>query len=57
MYYLLPNLEMFNLRDRLYDPALVFGVSQWMDVLLYTFGYSFAAFLVGWIALEKREFH
>jgi hypothetical protein len=48
---------MFNLRDRLYDPALVFGVSQWMDVLLYTFGYSFAAFLVGWIALEKREFH
>jgi len=57
MYYLLPNLEMFNLRDRLYDPALVFGGTQWADVILYTFGYSFAAFLVGWIALEKREFH
>ncbi len=57
MYYLLPNLEMFNLRDRLYDPALVFGAAQWMDLLLYTFGYSFAVFLVGWIALERREFH
>jgi ABC-type transport system involved in multi-copper enzyme maturation permease subunit len=56
-YYVLPNLEMFNLKDRLYDPALVFGALQWRDVLLYTFGYSFLAFLIGWVALEKREFH
>jgi Cu-processing system permease protein len=56
-YYLLPNLEMFNLKDRLYDPQLSFGPALWSNVLLYAFGYSFAAFLAGWIALEKREFH
>ncbi len=56
-YYLLPNLEMFNLKDRLYDPQLAFGPELWREVLIYAFGYSFAAFLAGWIALEKREFH
>lgn len=57
MSCLLPNLEMFNLRDRMDDPTIVFGAAQAGDVLLYAFGYSFAVFLVGWIALEKREFH
>jgi hypothetical protein len=32
------------------------GLGQWRDVLLYTFAYSFVVFLIGWIALEKREF-
>jgi ABC-type transport system involved in multi-copper enzyme maturation permease subunit len=56
VYYILPNLQAFNLKDRLYEPALVLGWDQWRDVLLYTFAYSFVVFLLGWIALEKREF-
>lgn len=56
IYYLLPNLEIFNLKDRVYDPGLVLGWAQWQEVLLYTFGYSFLLFLIGWINLEKREF-
>jgi ABC-2 type transport system permease protein len=56
IYYLLPNLEAFNLKDRIYDPNLVLGSAQWEEILLYTFAYSFIAFLVGWVNLEKREF-
>lgn len=56
VYYILPNLEAFNLKDRLYDPNLVLGWTQWQDILLYTFSYSFVVFLIGWINLEKREF-
>lgn len=56
VYYCLPNLEVFNLKDRMYDPALVLGLAQWEDVLLYAFAYSFVVFLIGWINLEKREF-
>jgi ABC-type transport system involved in multi-copper enzyme maturation permease subunit len=55
-YYCFPNLEVFNLKDRLYEPGIGIGWSQWQDILLYTFAYSFGAFLVGWINLEKREF-
>jgi hypothetical protein len=56
IYYCLPNLEIFNLKDRIYDPTLVLGWTQWQEVLLYTFAYSFLVFLIGWINLEKREF-
>ncbi|HVZ80855.1 MAG TPA: hypothetical protein VHE12_08660 [bacterium] len=56
IYYILPNMEAFNLKDRLYDPTLVLGSSQWWDVLLYTFSYCFVVFLIGWVNLEKREF-
>ncbi len=56
VYYILPNLEAFNLKDRLYDPNLVLGWAQWQDILLYAFSYSFVVFLIGWINLEKREF-
>jgi ABC-type transport system involved in multi-copper enzyme maturation permease subunit len=56
IYYILPNLEAFNLKDRLYDPTLVLGSSQWTDILLYTLSYSFVVFLIGWVNLEKREF-
>ena len=54
--FILPNLEAFNLKDRLYDPTLVLGWAQWRDALLYAFGYSFVVFMIGWINLEKREF-
>ena len=54
--FILPNLEAFNLKDRLYDPTLVLGWAQWWDALLYAFGYSFVVFMIGWINLEKREF-
>jgi Cu-processing system permease protein len=56
VYYCLPNLDVFNLKDRIYDPTLVLGWSQWQEVLLYAFSYSFVVFLIGWINLEKREF-
>ena len=56
IYFGLPNLEIFNLKDRMYDPTLVLGAAQWEEVLLYTFTYSFLVFLIGWINLEKREF-
>jgi ABC-type transport system involved in multi-copper enzyme maturation permease subunit len=56
VYYCLPNMEVFNLKDRIYDPSLVLGWAQWQDVLLYTFAYSFVIFLIGWVNLEKREF-
>ena len=56
IYYILPNLEAFNLKDRIYDPNLILGPSQWEEILLYTFAYSFIAFLIGWVNLEKREF-
>ncbi|HTC22053.1 MAG TPA: hypothetical protein VK859_14450 [bacterium] len=56
IYYLLPNLEAFNLKDRIYDPNLVLGPAQWEEILLYAFAYSFVAFLIGWVNLEKREF-
>ncbi len=56
VYYCLPNLEVFNLKDRIYDPNLVLGWTQWEEVLLYTFAYSFVVFLIGWVNLEKREF-
>jgi ABC-type transport system involved in multi-copper enzyme maturation permease subunit len=53
---ILPNLEIFNLKDRLYDPTLILGWAQWRDTLIYTFAYSFVVFLIGWVNLEKREF-
>jgi hypothetical protein len=56
IYFILPNMEAFNLKDRLYDPTLVLGSPEWINVLLYTFSYSFVVFLIGWINLEKREF-
>ena len=56
VFYLLPNMEIFNLKDRIYDPNLVLGAAQWEEVLLYAFAYSFVVFLVGWVNLEKREF-
>ena len=55
-YYALPNMEIYNLKDRLYQPDLAAGAAVWTDILLYTFAYSFFAFLAGWLALEKREF-
>ncbi len=54
--FFLPNLEAFNLKDRLYDPTLVLGWVQWRDIFIYALGYSFVVFLIGWINLEKREF-
>ncbi|HET9870685.1 MAG TPA: hypothetical protein VFR02_09350 [bacterium] len=56
VYYCLPNLQVFDLKDRIYDPALVLGWTQWQEVLLYSFSYSAVVFLIGWIALERREF-
>jgi hypothetical protein len=55
-YYIFPNLEIFNIKDRMYLPHHVLSLVQWESILLYTFTYSFFAFLVGWIAFEKREF-
>jgi len=52
----LPNMEVFNLKDRLYDPTLILGWAQYRDTFLYAFGYSFVVFMIGWINLEKREF-
>jgi ABC-type transport system involved in multi-copper enzyme maturation permease subunit len=56
VYYCLPNLDLFNLKDRIYDPTLVLGWTQWQEVLIYTFAYSAVVFIIGWISLEKREF-
>ncbi len=56
IYFILPNLEAFNLKDRIYDPNLILGWSQWEEILLYAFSYSFVLFLIGWVNLEKREF-
>ncbi|HTA75851.1 MAG TPA: hypothetical protein VK791_01700 [bacterium] len=56
IHFFLPNLEAFNLKDRIYDPNLILGWEQWREVLLYGFTYSFVVFLIGWINLEKREF-
>jgi ABC-type transport system involved in multi-copper enzyme maturation permease subunit len=56
VYYCLPNLETFNLKDRIYDPTLVLGFVQWQEVLIYTFSYCAVVFIIGWISLEKREF-
>ena len=56
VYYILPNLDIFNLKDRMYDPTLFLGATQWEEVFLYAFTYSFFVFLVGWVNLEKREF-
>ena len=56
IYYILPNLDIFNLKDRMYDPTLVLGSAQWQEVLAYAFSYSLLVFLIGWWNLEKREF-
>ena len=56
VYVLLPNMEVYNLKDRLYEPTLAVDFILLRDVFLYTFAYSFFAFLAGWLALEKREF-
>ncbi len=56
VYYCLPNLQVFDLKDRIYDPTLVVGFVQWQEVLLYSFSYSAVVFLIGWISLERREF-
>jgi ABC-type transport system involved in multi-copper enzyme maturation permease subunit len=56
VHFFLPNLEAFNLKDRIYDPNLILGWAQWREALLYAFAYSFVVFLIGWINLEKREF-
>ncbi len=55
-YYALPNMEIYNLKDRLYQPNLQVSLASGGEVLLYTFAYSFFIFLIGWLALEKREF-
>jgi ABC-type transport system involved in multi-copper enzyme maturation permease subunit len=56
VYYCLPNLQIFDLKDRIYDPNLVVGLVQWQEVFLYSFFYSSVVFLIGWLSLEKREF-
>ena len=56
VYYCLPNLQVFDLKDRIYDPTLTVGLVQWQEVLLYSFSYSAVVFLIGWISLERREF-
>ncbi|MGH7739767.1 MAG: hypothetical protein ACREL1_06435 [bacterium] len=56
VYYCLPNLQVFNLKDRIYDPALVLGMAQWNELFIYSFSYSAVVFLIGWISLERREF-
>ncbi len=56
VHFFLPNLEAFNLKDRIYDPDLVLGWVQWREAFLYAFAYSFVVFLIGWINLEKRQF-
>ena len=56
VHFFLPNLEVFNLKDRIYDSSLVLGWVQWREALLYAFAYSFVVFLIGWVNLEKREF-
>jgi len=56
VYVALPNLEVYNLKDRMYDPTMVLGLPQWEEVVLYTIAYSFFVFLIGWVNLEKREF-
>jgi ABC-type transport system involved in multi-copper enzyme maturation permease subunit len=48
--------QVFDLKDRIYDPTLVVGFVQWQEVLLYSFSYSAVVFLIGWISLERREF-
>lgn len=56
VYYCLPNLQIFDLKDRIYDPALVLGPTQWNELFIYSFSYSAVVFLIGWISLERREF-
>lgn len=56
VYYALPNLQIFNIRDRVYDPTFTLTWIQGREILLYAFAYSFMVFLIGWINLEKREF-
>lgn len=56
IFYILPNLEVFDLKDRIYDPTMVLGWAQWQEVLLYALAYSLTVFLIGWVNLEKREF-
>jgi ABC-type transport system involved in multi-copper enzyme maturation permease subunit len=56
VHFLLPNMEAFNLKDHIYDASFVLGWTEWREVLLYGFTYSFVVFVIGWINLEKREF-
>lgn len=55
LQYLLPNLEAFNLKNRIWDPEGMPTAAQWGDLILYAITYSTFLYLLGWLALERRE--
>lgn len=56
IYYLLPNLELFNLKDKIYSYAPLFEPSYILLVVGYTVLYSAAALTAASLIFERKEF-
>lgn len=54
--YLLPNLQLFNFRDRLDVPATALAAEPVAAALLYAVGYSAACIALSYAFFRKKEF-
>jgi ABC-type transport system involved in multi-copper enzyme maturation permease subunit len=55
-YYLLPNLELFNLKDKIFSPSGLFSPQYLGVVIIYAVLYSFATLLAAAYVFEKKEY-
>ncbi|HNZ29265.1 MAG TPA: hypothetical protein PKJ42_04665, partial [Candidatus Goldiibacteriota bacterium] len=55
-YYVLPNLELFNLKDKIFSPSGLFSPRYLGFVILYASLYSFATLLAAAYVFEKKEY-
>jgi ABC-type transport system involved in multi-copper enzyme maturation permease subunit len=56
IYYILPNLELFNLKDKIYSYAPLFEPSYLLLVAGYTVLYSAASLVIASLIFERKEF-
>ena len=56
VYYLAPNFELFNLKDKLYLAGGTFDPYYILQITLYAVLYVFAALYIGIKAFKKKEF-
>jgi ABC-type transport system involved in multi-copper enzyme maturation permease subunit len=57
IYYVFPNLELFNLKDKLYSPEGLFSAEYSGLILAYAVLYSAIMLIVTSMIFEKKEFY
>ncbi|HDQ26303.1 MAG TPA: ABC transporter permease [bacterium] len=56
IYYLLPNLELFNLKDKIYTPEGLFSPQYLLPVIAYAVFYPVLSLVIASLIFRKKEF-